>query len=80
MNSNFFGSDVNKLIDFYFDNEMLYIGNVFKNNYDLSTIHFINGKPPKFGWGNADDNRYNSGLLNSKDCTIYLDSPQWQSE
>jgi len=79
MNSNFFGSDVNKIIDFYFDDEMLYIGNVFKNNYDLSTIHFF-AKPPKFGWGNADDNRYNSGLLNSKDCTIYLDSPQWQSE
>lgn len=48
MNSNFFGSDVNKIIDFYFDSEMLYIGNVFKNNYDLSTIHFF-GKPPKFG-------------------------------
>lgn len=80
MNSNFFGSNVNKIIDFYFDNEMLYIGNVFKNNYDLSTIHFFSAKPPKFGWGNADDNNYNSGLLNSKDCTIYLDSPQWQSE
>lgn len=79
MNTNFFGSDVNKLTDFYFNDEMLYIGNVFKNNYGLESIHFT-GKPPKFGWGNADDNNYNTGLYNSDGCSIYIDSNEWWGE